>query len=122
MEKPDVVQHLIKIGFTELIGEWKPIWGQGDGFYWLGKLVNKSGDTVFTDRDTTNYKYSLNGTVMPEKFFLSLEKDFVGSNINAKLLDLYSKSYMPKEILIILGFCDNLQEAIDYFTKLIVTR
>jgi len=31
MEKPKVIKHLISIGFKEVIGEWKPVWGQGDG-------------------------------------------------------------------------------------------
>ena len=71
MEKPKVIKHLISIGFKEIIGESKPVWGQGDGKYWHGLLV-RDGDIVFTDRDTTLYKYAYNGIIRPEEFLLAL--------------------------------------------------
>ena len=71
MEKPKVIEHLISIGFKEIIGEWKPVWGQGDGEYWHGQLV-RGAEIVFTDRDTTLYKYAYNGIIKPEEFLLAL--------------------------------------------------
>ena len=71
MEKPKVIQHLISIGFKEIIGEWCPVWGQGDGEYWHGQLVRDT-DIVFTDRDTTFYKYAYNGVIRNEEFLLAL--------------------------------------------------
>ena len=71
MEKPKVIKHLISIGFKEIIGEWKPVWGQGDGDYWHGQLV-RGTDIVFTDRDTTLYKYAYNGIIRPKEFILAL--------------------------------------------------
>ena len=71
MTKPVVIQHLISIGFKEIIGEWKPVWGQGDGDYWYGKL-KRNNDEVFTDRDTTLYKYAYNGMIKSEDYLLSL--------------------------------------------------
>ena len=66
--KPIVIQHLISIGFKEEIGEWKLVWGQGDTDYWLGKLT-RGNDVVFTDRDTTIYKYALNGIIVTTEHF-----------------------------------------------------
>ena len=70
-EKPAVIEHLISIGFKEKIGEWKAVWGQGDGEYWDGQLIRDS-DVVLTDRDTTLYKYAYNGIIVHPDFLLSL--------------------------------------------------
>jgi len=70
--KPEIVKHLISIGFDEIIGKWRPVWGQGDGNYWHGKLV-RGDEIVYTDRDTTLYKYTYNGVVKSEEFFMSLK-------------------------------------------------
>lgn len=72
MIKPLVIKHLISIGFDEIIGEWKPVWGQGDGEYWYGKL-KRGDDEVFTDRDTTLYKYAYNGIIRSEEFLMALK-------------------------------------------------
>ncbi len=69
--KPKIIQHLISIGFEEEIGIWKPVWGQGDGEYWHGKL-KRGEDVVYTDRDTTLYKYTFNGVIKKDEFFMNL--------------------------------------------------
>jgi hypothetical protein len=71
MEKPKVIQHLILIGFKEITGEWRPIWGQGDGDYWRGKLV-RGNDVIFTDINITLGKYAFNGIITPEKLLMEL--------------------------------------------------
>ena len=70
-DRPKIVKHLISIGFVEIIGEWKMIWGQGDGWYWDGKL-KRGDDIIFTDRDTTLYKYALNGIIKTDDYFMAL--------------------------------------------------
>lgn len=72
--KPKVIEHLISIGFEEIIGEWRPVWGQGDGEYWLGKLVRDT-DIVYIDRNTTFFKYSYNGIITNEEFLMTLKKE-----------------------------------------------
>jgi len=74
IRKPKIIEHLISIGFKEIIGSWEPVWGQGDGIYWHGHLV-KNSNVVFTGRDETIYKYSWNGVIKPEEFFMSLTKE-----------------------------------------------
>ena len=71
MEKPKVIQHLISIGFKEIIGEWCPVWGQGDGDYWYGQLV-RDADIVYTDQVITLYKYSHNGITRNEELLMNL--------------------------------------------------
>lgn len=72
MDKPKTIQHLISIGFYEEIGVWRPVWGQGDGEYWHGKL-KRGNDIVYTDRDTTRCDYTLNGEKVTEEFLRSLK-------------------------------------------------
>lgn len=72
MKRPEVIEHLISIGFNEIVGEWKPIWGQGDGEYWIGEL-RRGNDEVFTDRETTHFKYSYNGIIRSEEFLIDLK-------------------------------------------------
>jgi hypothetical protein len=72
MMKPKVVEHLISIGFKEIKGEWKDIWGQGDGQYWHGEL-QRGSDYILTDRDTTLYKYQLNGRIVDDEYLLYME-------------------------------------------------
>lgn len=71
MERPAIIVYLISIGFEELIGQSRPVWGQGDGDYWHGKL-KRGNDIVYTDRDTTHYGYTLNGVKISEKCLLEL--------------------------------------------------
>jgi hypothetical protein len=72
MMKPKVIEHLISIGFKEIKGEWKDVWGQGDGWYWHGEL-ERGSDYILTDRDTTLYKYQLNGRIVDDEYLLYME-------------------------------------------------
>jgi hypothetical protein len=71
-EKPKIIQHLISIGFKELYGEWKPIWGQGDGEYWEGKLA-KGDDVIYTHNGTTHCEFSYNGKSVNKDFLMSIK-------------------------------------------------
>ena len=95
--KPKVIEHLISIGFKEIIGEWRPVWGQGDGEYWHGKLVRDT-DIVYTDRNTTFFKYSYNGIITNEEFLMALKKETTMKTAVEWLEDLYYPNYIPKEI------------------------
>ena len=86
--KPKVIEHLISIGFKEIIGEWRPVWGQGDGEYWHGKLVRDT-DIVYTDRNTTFFKYSYNGIITNEEFLMALKKETTMKTAVEWLIDKY---------------------------------
>lgn len=68
---PKIVKHLLSIGFVQIKGEWRDIWGQGDGEYWYGEL-RRGNDVVYTDQEKTLYKYSFNGVIMSDEFFMKL--------------------------------------------------
>lgn len=72
MGKPKVIEHLISIGFKEIIGEWCPVCGTGDGYFWHGQLV-RGTDVVYTDRDITHYQYAYNGEMKSEEFLFELK-------------------------------------------------
>lgn len=67
MYKPNIVQQLTSIGFKEIIGEWKPVWGQGDGEYWYGVLT-RDDDVVIIDR----HLCTLNKIEKTSEFLMSL--------------------------------------------------
>jgi len=71
MEKPKIIQHLINIGFKEETGRWLAIWGQGDGEYYKSHLT-RGEDVIYTDQETTHYKYSLNGILFNEQDLFDL--------------------------------------------------
>ena len=118
MVTPDIIKHLRRIGFTEEIGEWCPVWGQGDGEYWHGKLT-RGKDTVYTDRDNTLYQYTWNGVVMPKSFFFDLTKDDSIDYSDQVSESLKERSFTASQIIKLLNDFHTIPQIRSHFINLL---
>lgn len=66
-DKPEIILHLISIGFVEIDGKWRDVWGQCDGRYWQGDL-RRGNQRISFHIDIVLF----NGKQVNESFLLNL--------------------------------------------------